>query len=124
MSNNIPKNQQRSIDRLYWTPSERAVGILSILETVRDGMREENEKKGRDPDYDVPSDWDFLCFAVEYIGQQALILDDPDFLKAAIWINRWLYSAHYNEPSKIYGSPDRKEPQKDRNATPTDRSEP
>lgn len=113
MTEHISRLQMRSVDRLYWSPSERAHGIFALLETMRQGMREKNKEENLPQDQDVPSDWDILCFAIEYIGKQSIALADPDFTRAAVWLSKWLYSAHYNEPARIYGSPDKKLPKEE-----------
>ena len=108
----ISKAHMRGVDRLYWDPAERASGILSMINSMRDQLRKKNIKAKRRPGDGIPTDWDLLCFAVEYVGAQAVALQDQHFLNIAIHAERWLYSAHYSNPSKIYGAPDRKKEKK------------
>ena len=109
MSEPISKAHMKGVDRLWWDPAERASGILAMINNLREQLKKDNVKNKRHPTDGIPTDWDLLCFAIEYTGAQALAIQDPEFLSLAVAIERWLYSTHYSNPSKIYGPPDKKE---------------
>lgn len=110
MSEPISKKMMEVIDKLYYTPSERATGVMALIDDIRAHLR-----KMKDPE--IPTDWDILCFAVEYIGQQSLVIGDDDFTAHCISVSRWLYAVHYSNPGRIYGQPDRQQDEVDTNET-------
>ena len=107
MSEQIPKEQMEAVDKLYWTPSERATGVHNMIREVREVIRKANIKSGLPPDTDIPSDLDLLCYAVEYMGMQAIAIGEETFQEIAIAASRWLYSVHYSNPGRLWGEPDR-----------------
>ena len=109
MSEAILEAQMKAIDKLYWTPSDRASSIHALFGDMRDYLKKQNVAEGRDPEWDVPSDFDLLCYAVEYMGSQAIVLGDEEFLLIAQHASRWLYSVHYSNPGRLWGEPDRRE---------------
>ena len=109
MTEPILPSVTKAIDKLYWTPSERASGVHSLLQEMLSHIRKKNKSNGEPEDKDVPSDWDILCFAIEFTGVQAITLQDEEFLELAVEQGRWLYSAHYSNPGRLYGEPDREE---------------
>ena len=109
MSEPISKSHMKFVDRLYWDPAERASGILAMFNNMREHLRKDNIKNKRHPTDGIPTDWDLLCFACEFIGAKAVAIGDPEFLSYAVSVEKWLYSAHYSNPSKLYGPPDREE---------------
>lgn len=94
----ITKEQMELVDKLYDNPDERATKLYNELLD----MYEETDKE-------VPQVLDFLCFAISYIGQQALAMQDDIFLELAVNLNRWLWAAHYSNPGRLYGEPTLKE---------------
>ena len=56
----------------------------------------------------MPSDWDIFCFAVEFVGQKSIELDEAELLAIAIALGKWLQAAHYSNPGRIYGEPEMK----------------
>lgn len=103
----ISKKQMKVIDKLYWSPSERATGVYNLWLEKAAELRRTNIEERRPAEEGVPSDWDLLCFAVEYVGQQAIVIEDEDFLNIAVALARRLYSIHYSNPGKLYGNPDK-----------------
>lgn len=111
---NVPSNERRipqkrieQTDKLYWDPSERAMGVLNIIESVRQRLIEENKQKHKPEDTDVPSQWDILCFACEHVARMSVTMEDEELEVIARKLVSWLYSTHYSYPGKIYGAPDR-----------------
>lgn len=109
MGEPIPKSQMDAVDRLYWSPSERATGVHSILREILEHL------KKRPDTPDIPTDWDTLCFCIEFVGAQSVVIEDPEFSELAVLLSRWLYSVHYSNPGRLYGEPDRKEDEGDDN---------
>ncbi len=109
MPEEIPKEAMRAMDRLYWTTKERASSVHALIGGTREELRKQNVREGRDPEDDIPSDMDLLCYAIEYIGSMAIALGDEEFLLLAQHINIWLQSVHYSNPGRLWGEPDRKE---------------
>ena len=107
MSELIPKSQMDAVDKLYWTPGERATGVHSILREILDHIKKQPDKP------EVPTDWDTLCFCVEFIGAQSVVIQDPEFSELAVQLSRWLYSVHYSNPGRLYGEPDREKEEDD-----------
>lgn len=103
----ISKAHMRAVDRLYWSPQERAMGVHALITSLRDHLREENKKHHLPEGKDVPSDWDLFCYACEYAGMQALIINEEELIGISVALNRWLYSAHYSNPGRLYGQPDK-----------------
>jgi len=93
MTEPIPKTQMTLIDRMYLTPSERASKVHELI-----------QKNRGDGEF---SDWDIICYCIEYLGAQALVLEEPEFLAHVAETSRWVYSAHYSNPGRLYGKPDR-----------------
>jgi len=93
----ITKQQREMVDKLYWSPSERADAVYSILREYADKMPEEAQ----------PSMWDTLAFCVEYIGAQSIALGIEEFSLHAQRLSRLFYSFHYSDPKSIYGEPDK-----------------
>ena len=89
------------VDKLYYSPQERAQGVYSILTQHLETLVKEKKIT------DVPTPWDILCFAVEYVGMQAISIQDPKLLGISLALHEWLRGAHYSEPEKIYGKPDK-----------------
>ena len=115
----VSEGHIEAVDRLYWDPRERAMGVLAIIENVRESVREENEEKNRPREEGVPSNWDILCFAVEHVAQMSVALDGDELTPLARRLASWLYSTHYSYPSKIYGAPDRPKGKKKTEEDPT-----
>ena len=109
MSEMILEEQMKAIDKLYWTPSDRASSIHALFGDMRDYLKKQNVAEGRDPEWDVPNDFDLLCYAVEYMGAQAVAIGDEDFILIAQHASKWLYSVHYSNPGRLWGEPDRRE---------------
>lgn len=101
----ISKEQMRRIDELYYSPSERAGDVWTLIAQVTAYLLSK--------DKEAPTQWDLLCFAVEYIGSMALTMGDPPFLEKAMELSRHFYSIHYSNPSEIYGEPDRSQESQD-----------
>ena len=93
----IPKSQIELVDKLYWSPSERADGVHSILREALDVI----------PGEDRPSQWDILAFCVEFIGAQSIVLGVDEFLDQVKAVSRMFYEFHYSNPASIYGEPDK-----------------
>lgn len=96
----ISEDHRKAIDNLYWSPRERAAGIHAMVESMRQTMAEAGET-------DIPSDWDLLCWAIEYIAMQSVVLGHDRLTEVAKMGVSWLYSVHYNHAASIYGAPDR-----------------
>jgi hypothetical protein len=103
----ISREEIESIDKLYFTPGERASNVWWLLNDVRDHLRKQNEIAGRDPEYDIPSDFDILCFAIEFAGSMSLMLQHAEFTLKVIEATKYFYGIHYTNPQAIYGEPDR-----------------
>lgn len=109
MSEPIPKAQMLIVDKLYRTPEERATHIWNLIQQVRDGSW---------------SDWDMVCFCIEFLGKQAVVLNDEEFLHYVMYTSRWVYSAHYSNTGRLYGKPDKDGPKGMKpDANPTGSSE-
>jgi hypothetical protein len=105
----IPPSVMEAIDKLYWSPNERASGVNALLREMLEHIRKHNKAKGLEENKNVPSEWDIFCFACEFAGVQAVTIGDDDLLDTVITLNRWLYSAHYSNPGRLYGEPDKTE---------------
>jgi len=92
------------VDSKWWSPSERATGVHNLIIDLRKHLKEVEKL----PSSEIPSDLDILCFAVEYLGLQAVAIGDPILLDLAAQVSKWLYSVHYTTPELLYGAPDRK----------------
>ncbi len=114
----IPPKVMKAIDKLYWTPTERASGVNSLLREMFDHIKKHNKHRGKPEGEDVPSDWDILCFAAEFAGAQAIVLQDEELTGIAVALCKWVYDSHYTSPGLIYGQPDRDE--EDTDGTPGD----
>ena len=99
---NISKTHMEAIDRLWWSPQERATGVMGIINSVRDELKELGL-----PEDERPSDLDIFCFAVEYIAQQSLIINDEHLTLIAVALSQWMYTRHYTEAANLYGPPDK-----------------
>jgi len=88
-SKGLPKAHILAVDRLWLTPAERATKVNAVLKGAQ------------------LTEWDVMCFAVEYIGMQSIAVDDEDLTGIAVALGRWLYTMHYNHPARLYGKPDR-----------------
>jgi hypothetical protein len=75
-SNEITEELMKEVDKTTLDPGQRAQKVLLIL-------RQNKEL----------TNWDILCFAVEYMGLMSL--QQPILMKAAQVITKWLYIAHY-----------------------------
>lgn len=106
MTDTISPEAIKAIDKLYFTTAQRASGVLSLLNDIRDYLRKQNRNNKRALDWDVPSDWDIFCFAAEYVGQKALEFGDDELLAIAVALGRWLNGAHYSNPHRLYGEPE------------------
>jgi len=85
------------VDSLYPSPSERAAEVHGKI----------------DPDI---SQFDLLCFAIEYASGTAVgLFSDTELLGAMKIAARWLYSTHYFGAPEIYGPPELKRDSKERN---------
>lgn len=96
----IAKGVIKTIDKLYYDPQERALGVNAILSPILDEIRKEH------PD-DSPSQWDVLCWAIEYLATMSTVVDEARFTELAKGLTRWLYEVHYSNPKGIYGEPDK-----------------
>jgi len=103
MIEEIPPQLIESIDANYWSPSERATGVHALITAMRKQLEEDPKVDKRD----IPSDWDFFCYAIKYVGLQAVAIGDDSLIATAVELNRWLYSSHYSNPADIYGQPDK-----------------
>lgn len=77
------------VDADYFTPKERASQVNTVLDK-HDFTR-----------------WDYLCFAVEFLGQFAIsyFKEDRILSGAAKIMGKWLYNMHYFSAENIYGPP-------------------
>lgn len=80
-SSNKLHEQIEAIDKLFPGPNERAHEIWSLI--------------GSHPDLIERTDWDWLCFCVEFIAMQSQQF--PYLEELAKELNRLLYIAHYND---------------------------
>jgi hypothetical protein len=85
------------VDKSYHSPQERAQEVFTILQLA-----------GAELDLES-STYDLLCFAIEFIGTQAIgpHSNDRDFVSLSVTLSRWLYNAHYFHTKEILGEPDR-----------------
>ena len=84
------------VDSLYPSPSERAAEVHGRI----------------DPDI---SQFDLLCFAIEYASGTAVgLFSDTELLGAMKIAARWLYATHYFGAPDIYGPPELKRDSKER----------
>lgn len=90
----IPKQRIEQVDKQYYDPKERALGVHQIVMPALEGTG--------------PTQWDIFCWAVEYIGQTAIGLADDELLAHAKRLSNFLYSLHYSQPETLYGKPDRR----------------
>lgn len=109
MTEPILPSVMEAIDKLYWSPSDRASGVNSLLREMFGHIKRKNKRNKKPEGEDVPSEWDVLCFCVEFIGVQSMVIENDEFTELAVEINRWVYSAHYSNPGRLYGEPDRTE---------------
>lgn len=103
----ISTAHMRAVNRLYWSPEERATGVLALIDSMREHLKTENKRQHLPEDKDIPSDWDLFCFACEYAGQKAIEIGEEELLGIVVALERWLYSAHYSNPGRLYGQPDK-----------------
>jgi hypothetical protein len=104
----IPKNIRDLVDKLYYSPSERASFVNALRVSLHEHLRNRNIEQEVDEAEGIPNDWDYLAFAVEYVAMQAVAIGDEEFLEAARALVNIFYSWHYGNPTDIYGPPDRK----------------
>lgn len=97
----LSKEEIKKIDSLYYDPRERAEAVHSI---ITEAMQKHAAEHGEEH---TPSQWDVLCFAIEFTAQMAIALGNETFLNHAKNGIGWLYQMHYNNASDIYGPPDR-----------------
>ena len=102
----ITKERMELIDSFYPSPSQRATKVLTLLNLLNRELAKENKRAGRPPAEGLPTMMDQLCFAVEYLGQQAIAIGDPDLLHGAINVSRTFYAMHYSDPVAIFGIPE------------------
>ena len=83
------------IDANYLSPRERADRLHTMLQMVEEDL-----------EFNLTR-WDYLCFAVEFIGQFSIAFFSFDevFSRTAKLLEKWLYNMHYFYPEKIYGPP-------------------
>jgi len=83
------------IDKDYLSPRERADRLHTMLQMVEEDL-----------DFKLTR-WDYLCFAVEFIGQFAISFFSHDriFLSTTKLLGKWLYNMHYFYPTEVYGPP-------------------
>ena len=112
MDDPILPSLMEAIDKLYWSPSERASGVNSLLREMLDHIKRKNKHDKKPEGEDVPTEWDILCFAVEFAGVQAIVIGDDELTGIAVALARWLYSAHYSNAGRLYGDPDKPEEEK------------
>jgi len=101
----ITPAHMKLIDHLYYSPSERASGVNAFINLARKTEEAINKEGGRPPDEDIPSPFDILAFAVEYLGSYVIALGGPE--EYMVELNRWFYGIHYTQPKELYGEPDR-----------------
>jgi hypothetical protein len=113
VTNYISRSHVEAIDRDYWSPAERAIGVNQIIGPLMEQLR------AREP-YDSPTDWDLLCWAVEYVGQQATETEIEPLINAAKQLAHVVYSLHYTHAARLYGVPDKRRARKEerKNADP------
>lgn len=101
----ITKEQMEIVDKLYPPPDEQAAEVYALIRGMAGEIAAKNKEEGREEDEGVPTDMNLLCFAVEYMAQQSIVIGEEDFMKIAQVAVRWLYSVHYSNPGRIYGDP-------------------
>ena len=88
----------KKIDAKYWDPGERAQGVHNIVEA----KFAELIASGLDAK-ELPSLWDRFCYAVEYIAQTSMSINNEQLTDVAKRLSAWLYNAHYSHPEDLYG---------------------
>jgi hypothetical protein len=83
------------VDVDYLSPRERADRLHTMLQMVEEDL-----------DFKLTR-WDYLCFAVEFIGQFAISFFSHDriFMSTSKLLGKWLYNMHYFYPAEVYGPP-------------------
>lgn len=86
----LTSERMAQVDAKYFTPKERASNINTVLD-------EHNFTR-----------WDYLCFAVEFLGQFTIAYFDRDaVLRGAVkLLGKWLYNMHYFYTEAVYGPPE------------------
>ena len=99
----ITDEEMDEIDKLYYTPLERAEKVNAVLQDSKAEL----------------TFIDNTCFAVQWLAMLATstLAEDPNFVSIARLANIWLHSRHYNNPKAIYGEPDR---EKEKTASPSE----
>lgn len=106
----ISESFMKRIDSLYFSPSERASVVWKLINDERLRRQKANLKAKPEHHKEIPTDWDLLCFAVEFAGAQAIALQNDELLGVCVELSRWLYSIHYSNTTRLYGGPE-KEPE-------------
>lgn len=86
----VPKHLIEQIDRLYKDPHTRALEVNRLIAGDLTGL----------------SKIDVMYWAVEYIAQMSIAIDDDDFSVLSRSLVRWVYSTHYTHAKEFYGKPD------------------
>ena len=78
------------VDAKYFSPKERASKVNTVL-AEHDFTR-----------------WDYLCFAVEFLGQFTISYFKHDVVLSAASkiLGKWLYNMHYFFAENVYGPPE------------------
>lgn len=110
----VTKYRIEKIDKLYWDPKERALGVHNLIENF---LAKEFPEDGDDF---PPTQWDKFCYAIEVMSQMAIVMENNQFLEIARAASHWLYSTHYSNAETIYGNPDRSSKRNDDQKSRTD----
>lgn len=106
LANQLWKEHIERLDSLYYDPVERAQGVHNIVEKQLEFLHKQK--------LDIPTQWDMLCYAVQYVVMMSKGMNDEELTFLARKLNSKLFNIHYSNAEKMYPVADKK---RDREAT-------